>query len=216
MNFLDIMDIGIEKAEIRPRQHSFRFLRMCFIALLLLCFIAFLIVLRVQTKYSDKITDGAAFVPPNVGMVLGAGLKAKGAPSDILEDRILTAIELYKNNKIGKFIMSGDNSSVNHNEVEAMKLFALANGLPAEAMILDHAGLSTYNSCERVKSNFSLSQVIVITQKYHLRRALYLCNELGINAVGVAAHDRGYIKQMKYNWRELVASLQAWMQINFN
>lgn len=209
------MDIGIEKAEFRTTHHSFRFLKVCFIALLLLCFIALLIVFRVQTKYSDKITDGAELLPPNIALVLGAGLKAKGAPSDILEDRILTAIELYKNNKIGKFIMSGDNSSVNHNEVEAMKLFALANGLSEEAMITDYAGLSTFDSCEQVKNVFGLNKVIVITQRYHLRRALYLCNELGVEAVGVPARDRGYIKQFKYSFREFLASFQAWMQINF-
>jgi vancomycin permeability regulator SanA len=209
------MDIGIEKAEFKSRHRSLRFLKGCFIILLLLCLIVFLIIWRVQTKYSDKITDGAEFFPPNVGLVLGAGLKAKGAPSDILEDRILTAIELYKNNRIGKFIMSGDNSSVDHNEVEAMKQFALAQGLPEEAIILDPAGLSTYNSCERVKSNFGLSKVIVITQKYHLRRALYLCNEQGVEASGVPARDRGYFKQIKYSFRELLASVQAWLQINF-
>ena len=111
--------------------------------------------------------------------------------------------------------MSGDNSNTDHTEVEAMRQFALLQGLPEEAMILDYAGFSTYDSCERIKSNFGLNQVIIITQKYHLRRALYLCNELGVEASGVPARDRGYLKQMKYSLREFLASVYAWAQVNF-
>ena len=103
---------------------------------------------------------------------------------------------------------------MNHNEVQAMKNFALDQGLPESAIILDHAGTSTYDSCYRIKNVYELSKIVLITQRYHLARALYLCNEFGVDAVGIAAENRGYSGQLKYNLREILASLQAWIEVN--
>lgn len=206
------MDIGIEKAELKKTKPLVRICKR--VILLIFCFLIFLffIVLRVQTKYTDKITDGSNLVPPNMAMIFGAGLKAKGQPGDVLEDRIKTAIRLYRDGRVGKFVMSGDNSA-NHDEVQAMNNYALLSGLPAETIITDDFGVSTFESCRRVKTVFGLNKIILITQKYHLRRALYICNELGIDAVGVPAEDRGYKDQWKYSLREMAASGQAWWQV---
>jgi vancomycin permeability regulator SanA len=110
--------------------------------------------------------------------------------------------------------MSGDNRNMNHNEVQAMKNFALDQGLPEDDIILDHAGRSTYDSCYRLKEIFNLQKIILVTQEYHLRRALYICNKMGIDALGVAAENRGYAKQAKYTGREIGASIQAWFDVN--
>lgn len=208
------MDIGIERASTIKRaslgKTGKRLLTFFFIILI----ICFLLILRVQMKYRDKIVTGDSLTPPNIGLVFGAGLKAKGQPGAVLEDRIITAIKLFQDGKVGKIIMSGDNRDVNHNEAQAMKNFALEQGLPEDAIILDHAGLNTYDSCYRVRKVFGLNKIVLITQKYHLTRALYICNELGIDALGVPAEDRGYSKQSKYSFREYLASLQAWFEVN--
>ncbi|MFH0779284.1 MAG: ElyC/SanA/YdcF family protein [Parcubacteria group bacterium] len=206
------MDIGIEKAEIKKQKPFIRILKK-FVLLLFCSFVVLiLIILRVQLKYKDRIIDGTNLTPPNAAMVFGAGLKAQGQPGDVLEDRIKTAIRLYRDGRVGKFVMSGDNSE-NHNEVQAMNNYALLNGLPAETIMVDDYGVSTIESCRRVKTVFGLNKIILITQKYHLRRALYLCNSLGVDAVGVAAEDRGYKDQWKFSLREMAASAQAWWQV---
>ncbi len=207
------MDIGIERAVTNSKKGFSRFGRRVIFIFLIFCFIVLLILWRVQFKYSYKIINGNDLTPPNIGLVFGAGLKAKGVPGAVLEDRILTAIKLYQDGKIGKFIFSGDNSTAGHNEVKAMKNLAIELGLPEDAILEDHAGLSTRESCLHVKENFGLSEIILITQKYHLRRALYTCNELGIDAEGVAAENRGYPNQWKYSLRELGASVAAWLKI---
>lgn len=208
------MDIGIEQVQTR-RKLNFSPILKIIILLIIISLIVFLFVLyQVQNKYDDKILEQSEIHAPNIALVFGAGLKAKGQPSAVLEDRIVTAIQLYQDGRVGKIIMSGDNRNVNHNEVQAMKNFAIDQGLPEEDIILDHAGLSTYDSCYRLKEVFNLNKIVLITQKYHLPRALYVCNELDISAVGVFAQDRGYQNQTKYSFREMLASIQAWMDVN--
>ena len=208
------MDIGIEKAS-NGQTSEFNKTTKALVVILIIVGVVFCsIILRVQFKYHDKILQPENLSSPNVGLVFGAGLKARGVPGAVLEDRILTAIKLYQNNQIGKFILSGDNSTANHNEVQAMKNTALEQGLTEDILLLDHAGTSTYDSCMRVKQEFGLNKIVLITQKYHLRRALYLCNELGLDAVGVVAENRGYSKQLKYTSREVLASIDAWLSIN--
>ena len=208
------MDIGIELASVKPKHNFPRLLRRLFFVLLILCFIASLILYRVQFKYSDKIVQGAELKTPNVGLVFGAGLAAKGVPGGVLKDRILTAIKLYQEGEVEKFIFSGDNSTAGHNEVQAMKNLALENGLPENVVLLDHAGVSTYDSCYRLTKVFGLSKIVLITQGYHLRRALYVCNELDIDAVGVVAQDGNYAGKWGFFLREMPASLKAWVEVN--
>ena len=207
------MDIGIEQAGTSAKFHLKKTTKVVFFVLLFFCCVVFFIIFRVQYKYSDKIVSGDKLTPPNVALVFGSGLRAKGVPGKVLEDRISTAIKLYQDGRVGKFIMSGDNSTAGHNEVQAMKNFAIEQGVPEEILLFDHAGLSTYDSCLHVKEVFGLNEVIVITQKYHLRRALYICNEIGLDAVGVPAIDSGYSKQLKYTSREFLASVKSWFEL---
>ncbi|MBT5337806.1 DUF218 domain-containing protein [Candidatus Falkowbacteria bacterium] len=208
------MDIGIERGSTNSGSSEFRkTTRTIIFVLLLFCLFVFLIMARVQFKYGSKIVNPESLSPPNVALVFGAGLKARGVPGVVLQDRVISAIRLYQEGRVGRFIMSGDNSTANHNEVQAMKNFALDNGLPEEMMLFDHAGLSTYDSCKNIKEQFELNSVVLITQKYHLRRALYICNELGVDAVGVIAQNTGYGKQFKFTVREWGASFQAWFDL---
>ena len=208
------MDIGIELASTKPKRHFPRFFKRLFFVLLLLGFIVLLIILRVQFKYSNKIASADELKTQSVGLVFGAGLKAKGVPGGVLKDRIMTAIKLYQEGKVTKFIFSGDNSTAGHNEVQAMKNLAIDNGLPENIVLLDHAGVSTYDSCYRLTKVFGLSKIVLITQGYHLRRALYVCNELDIDAVGVAAQSGDYVGKFSFFLRELPASLKAWVEVN--
>lgn len=207
------MDIGIERVT-KKKKRLPRIVRSVFLFFIILIIFFLIIAGIVHWSYYDRIVTADKIEQPNIGLVFGAGLKAQGKPGAVLEDRILTAIELYQSDKIGKLIMSGDNSSANHNEVQAMRQFAEDQGLPGEAILFDDSGLSTYDSCFRVREIFGLNKIVLITQKYHLPRALYICNKLGINAFGVSAKNRGYAKQVKYSLREIPASINAWLEIN--
>jgi len=168
---------------------------------------------RVQLKYVDQIvTIEAIPAEYETAIVFGAGLIARGTPGGVLEDRILTAIDSYQAGKVSQLLMSGDNSSANHNEVAAMENLALEKGLPAESIVLDPEGISTFESCLRARDEFKLDRVVLMTQKYHLRRALYICNELGLDAIGVDAARRSYSKQLRYTVREIPASIADWVE----
>lgn len=176
-----------------------------------------IIYFRVQTKYSDNIYE-PELLPSDYGtaLVFGAGLKARGTPGQILEDRILTSIELYQLGKAETILMSGDNSQANHNEVQAMKNLAIKEGVPEDIIIMDHSGVSTLVSCQQAKNNFGLDKVILVTQEYHLKRALYVCNEAGLQAVGVAAGQDNYRGQIKFTLREIVASVVDWFEVKIS
>ena len=137
-------------------------------------------------------------------MVLGAGVKGE-TPSHMLEDRLLEAIKLYESGAAPKIIMSGDHSRTDYDEVNVMKTFAIERGVPSEDIFMDHAGFSTYESIYRAKEIFGAKSVIIVTQKYHLYRALYISDELGVNAVGVGADPRKYSGQAKRQIREIAA-----------
>jgi len=209
------MDIGISKGELKPVKPMNKFFKKLLIFLLLIFVITALMVARVQTKYLDKIIKDNELQGTNIGLVFGAGLRKVGQPSAVLQDRIKTAIKLYQDNRIGRFIFSADSATPDYDEVTAMKNFALQEGLPESAMIEDKFGTNTYQSCYRLKNEFGLSSAVLITQRYHLPRALYYCQELGIDALGIASLDRGYPRQLFFTAREYLASLAAWFKINF-
>ena len=138
-------------------------------------------------------------------LVLGASVYADGTPSTILRDRLDIAIKLYQANVAPKIIMSGDNGTESYNEVLAMKSYAVEQGVPSEDVFCDHAGFSTYESMYRAQKVFGVSRMVVVTQTYHLYRALYTGNALGMDVVGVASDLRNYQNQTIYDIRELFA-----------
>ncbi len=120
-------------------------------------------------------------------IVLGCLVLEDGTPSNILEDRLKTGIELYKNGVAPKIIMSGDHSSEQYNEVASMKKYAVNAGVPSEDVFMDHAGFSTYETMYRAKEIFGAKKVVVVTQKYHLYRSVYIAEKFGMEAYGVAS-----------------------------
>ena len=137
-------------------------------------------------------------------IILGAGIWGD-KPSPMLEDRLLEEIKLYQNNVSDKIIMSGDNGKEEYNEVEIMKNYAKEKGIPSENIFMDHAGFSTYESIYRAKEIFEAKKVVIVTQKYHLYRALYVANQLGLEAYGVGADPRQYVGATYREIREILA-----------
>lgn len=138
-------------------------------------------------------------------LVLGASVKPDGTPSNMLYDRIMTGVALYEAGAAPKLIMSGDHGKTNYNEVGTMKDYAMAEGIVSEDIFMDHAGFSTYESIYRAKEIFQAKKVLVVTQEYHLYRALYIAEKLGIEAYGVSADLRTYAGQYKRDLREILA-----------
>ena len=137
-------------------------------------------------------------------LILGAGVK-DDKPKPMLRDRLLTGIELYKSGAAEKIIMSGDRGRADYDEVNVMRAFALEQGVRAEDIFLDHAGFSTYDSVYRAKNIFGAENIIIVSQKYHLYRALYISEKLDVKAAGVAADLNPYGGQLKRDIREIIA-----------
>jgi len=146
-----------------------------------------------------------------VAIVFGAEVKRDGTPSAVLRDRVQTAVDLYKNGKVEKLLMSGDNRFVDYNEPEAMRQYAVSLGVPNEDIVLDYAGRRTYDTCYRAKEIFQVDSAILVTQGFHLPRALFLCNSFDVEAVGVKADNYYYLKRLRFFWniRETLATTQA-------
>jgi len=138
-------------------------------------------------------------------LVLGAGVRADGSPSHMLQDRLIVGVSLYRENAAPKLLMSGDHGQEDYDEVNTMKAYAVAEGIPAEDVFMDHAGFSTYESLIRARDVFGVKRVIIVTQEYHLYRALWLADALGMEAVGVSADLRTYIGQSVRETREVLA-----------
>jgi SanA protein len=154
----------------------------------------------------------ASEVPPaQVAIVFGAGLNRDGSPTPVLRDRVATAANLYFAGKVQKLLVSGDNRFVYYNEPGAMLKYAVQLGVPEADIVQDFAGRSTYDTCYRAKHIFGVSNAILVTQDYHLPRALFLCNQLGVNASGVSADLRQYSRGPYFYWvlREVPATLAA-------
>lgn len=147
-------------------------------------------------------------------VVLGAGVWGEN-PSPMLEDRLLEGIKLYENNVAPKIIMTGDHGREEYDEVNVMKKFAMDKGVPSGDIFMDHAGFSTYESLYRAKEIFEADKVVIVTQEYHLYRALHIANELGIEAYGVASDPRQYVGAAYREIREILARNKDFVQCIF-
>ncbi len=182
------------------------------LALLILAPLAFIIPRLITAIYTWPRLYQIEDAPPKpVAIVFGAGLWRDGSPTPVLRDRVGTAAELYFHGKVEKLLMSGDNKVIDYNEPAAMKEYAVGLGVPAEDIVLDYAGQRTYDTCFRAREIFHLKEVILVTQKFHLPRAIYTCNSLGVSAIGVPADRRAYRRGYAAFWtlREVLATLVA-------
>ncbi len=153
---------------------------------------------------------------PRIAIVFGAGLTRSGEPTAALYDRVATAVDLYRSGLVNKLLLTGDNRFANYNEPEAMRRTAERLGVPNEDLVLDYAGRRTYDSCYRAREIFGVNHAILVTQAFHLDRALYLCDAFGIDSIGVVADRRNYTQSTQTWWsiREAAATLAAWLDVN--
>ncbi|MBQ3131910.1 MAG: YdcF family protein [Clostridia bacterium] len=138
-------------------------------------------------------------------LVLGAGVWSGGRPSHMLSDRLDVAIDAYNAGAAPKLLMSGDHGRKEYDEVNVMKDYAIEAGVPSVDVFMDHAGFSTYESIYRARDVFLAKRVLIVTQGYHLYRALYVARSLGLEAEGIAADLRPYRGQLRYDLREVLA-----------
>jgi SanA protein len=191
--------------------------------ILILCLVAVLgaiVILGIPRLITELYAVGKMFQPIDapeapVAIVFGAGLQWDGSPTAVLQDRVATAVDLYFQGKVSKLIMSGDNRSWDYNEPAGMQAFAIQLGVPEEDIILDYAGLRTYDTCYRAREIFGVKEALLVTQKYHLPRAIFTCNELGVKSVGVIADRRVYRQSSLFVWqlREVPATLVALVEV---
>jgi len=147
----------------------------------------------------------------SVAIVFGAGLRRDGTPTTILKDRVATAADLYFHGKVQKILMSGDNRFIDYNEPAAMYAYAVELGVSEADIVLDYAGRRTYDTCYRAKHIFKIDNALLVTQRFHLPRAIFICNQIGTKAEGVIADRRSYRQYAHNFWRlrELMATLTA-------
>ena len=144
-------------------------------------------------------------------LVLGCKVHEDGNPSHMLEDRLKRGVALYKGGAAPKILMSGDHGQVEYDEVNAMKKYAMDAGIPSEDVFMDHAGFSTYESMYRAKEVFGAKKIIIVTQEYHLYRAIYAAERMGMEAYGVNADYRTYSGQLMRDVREVLARVKDWL-----
>jgi vancomycin permeability regulator SanA len=164
--------------------------------------------LYVKNSYAERIIsseEAADLKGIDCILVLGCQVKDDGSPSDMLKDRLRRSIEVYNLGAAPKILMSGDHGQEDYDEVGTMKKYAVDAGLASEDIFMDHAGFSTYESVYRAKEIFGADRIIIITQKYHLYRALYIAGKLGIEAYGVPSDYYIYAGQSYREVREILA-----------
>ena len=169
----------------------------------------------VERRFVDSIVDIADAPQAPVGIVFGAGLRRDGGPTTVLYDRVAAAARLFSEGKVDSLLLSGYETVEGYSEPSAMREVAESLGVPSEAIVTDGLGTRTFTTCERAISTFGIKQALLITQDYHLPRALAICEGLGIDAVGVSADLRPYSPRALQYWetREIPATLVALVEI---
>lgn len=211
----------VKKNRLSPRQR--KILRIVIIILLAI-FIAVSAVLAATNIYMVNrtrdliISHDEALTLEDVDciIVLGCLVRPDGSPSNMLYDRLDYGCELYLDGAAPKLLMSGDHGRTEYDEVNNMKNFAMERDIPPEDVFMDHAGFSTYDSMYRARDIFQCEKVIIVTQEYHLYRALYVAESLGLEAYGVASDPREYVGQWTRDIREVAARTKDYFMVAFN
>lgn len=160
-------------------------------------------------RYDLSVTPVAQVPHRHVAVVFGAGLYNHGKPTSYLRERVETAVQLYKAKRVDKLLMTGDNTRQTYNEPKAMGTLAIQLGVPSKDIVLDYGGRDTYDSCHRARVIFKVMSGTVVTQGYHLPRAVMTCRGLGIDAIGVAANHQSRDFTVSYIMREWLSTDKA-------
>lgn len=168
-----------------------------------------------KSRYNANTINLQSVPQSSTAIVFGAGVLPDGEPTEYLYNRVQTAVSLYKAGRVSKLLVTGDNSSKHYDEPTAMRQLAVKLGVPDKNIIVDYAGLSTYDSCYRAARIFHISLATVVTQGYHLPRAVTLCRGLGIKTIGLAAKHDGHDFTVSYILRELIATDKALLFLSF-
>ena len=188
-----------------------------FIVGILLIASCFFIGRYIKTSAKPYIYSSVDNIPAHyVGMVLGAHVDKDGTPSSVLADRLNTALLLYRKGKFKRFLLTGDHGRKNYDEVNNMKNYLKEQGVPESDIFLDHAGFDTYNSMVRAGEVFQVKDVIIITQKFHLSRALYIARKKGLDAVGFDAGMTNQSPLKTLEFRESLANMKAFWEVLIN
>lgn len=172
-----------------------------------------LAVLGANLTVIDGGTGGSVAGSLDCALVLGAGVRDDGTPSDVLRDRLDEALGLYRAGRVTKIIVSGDHQAPGYDEPNAMRVYLEANGVPAPAIFMDHAGLDTYSSMWRARHVFGASRIVVVTQRFHLARAVWCARSLGMQAEGSAADRHVYRGIAWLQLREVVSRTKAFVDV---
>lgn len=193
-----------------------KLLGVLFPTIIALMLIPVIVHIVISNSFSDKTFSDVNSVPDSkVAIVFGAAVWS-GKPSPMLEDRVMVAVDLYKAGKVEKIIMSGDNRTLDYDEPSAMIEMAKEQGIPEVVLQPDYAGRRTYDTCIRAKQIFNVDEAVLVTQSFHMDRALYTCNSLGIDSVGVLADKHDYDDTLRYQLRDHLALLKAIWEINID
>ncbi len=202
---------------IRKREHMRQILRRAgrlLTAFLALAVLAIAVVngyVWIRTRKRILMSAEDTEQPYDYILVLGCAVHGDGTPSPMLKDRVEKGIELYQAGMSERLLMSGDHANDSYNEVQVMKNIAVGAGVPEEAVVLDHAGFSTYESVARAKNVFGAKRILIVTQEYHLYRALYIAQEIGLDADGACADGQDYAGQWMRNLREAAARVKDFL-----
>jgi len=195
---------------------------MLIVAAVLLTALAILALVRHDVhRYDRRITrvenlETSGWKRPRVAIVFGASVYSSGELSPMLEDRVKTALALYQEHKVDRILVSGDNRTLSYNEPKAMQEYLLSHTVAPRDVIVDYAGRSTYDTCLRAREIFGLRRAVLVTQAFHLSRALYLANELGLDAVGVIGDQQPYGSLDYQVLREVGAEIKAFFNVHIS
>lgn len=188
---------------------------LCTLVVLILATVTVLLGLRlwVDRVEKERIYFDVQEIPPEpIAIVFGAGVDPSGRLSAVLADRVDTALDLYRAGKVRKVLLTGDNRFLWYNEPGSMADYLVDRGVPRSDLVLDYAGRRTYDSCFRAKHIFGVDRATLVTQNYHMDRALFTCNSVGIDAIGMASDGTG--TSLFFWLRELPAVAVAWWDVN--
>ncbi len=188
-------------------------LMVCFCLIIAMVVVGLTINKHVQYIGSKSIVEPDEVPPADAILILGAYVFPDGTVSTMLRDRLNTGYELYEMGKAPKIIVSGDHGQKSYDEVNAMKKYLMNKKVPSADIFMDHAGFSTYESIYRARDIFEVKKLIIVTQEYHLMRAVFIAKELGLEAYGVAADKRNYRGMPIYTFREVAARNKDFLMV---